>query len=54
MLSTETLNLGTVYYWRVQGHDANGDGRTGWQENEGGLQQAEQHSNIMKKGEGLP
>ncbi|MBH15853.1 MAG: hypothetical protein CME30_01045 [Gemmatimonadetes bacterium] len=36
------------------GSDSNGDGRIGWQENEGGLQQAEQHMNIMKRGEGLP
>ena len=38
----------------VAGHDADGDGRIGWQEGEGGLQQAEQHANLMKKGEGLP
>lgn len=37
----------------VTGVDANGDGRTGWQEGEGGLQQAEQHMNLMKRGEGL-
>ena len=36
------------------GVDANGDGSIGWQEGEGGLQQAEQHANLMKKGEGLP
>jgi len=37
----------------VTGVDANGDGRTGWQEGEGGLQQAEQHMNLMKRGEGM-
>ncbi len=37
----------------VTGFDANGDGRIGWQEAEGGLQQAEQHMNLMKRGEGM-
>ena len=37
----------------VSGTDANGDGRVGWQEGEGGLQQAEQHLGFMKAGEGL-
>lgn len=37
----------------VSGTDANGDGRTGWQEGEGGLAQATQHMNLMKRGEGL-
>lgn len=36
------------------GVDANGDGRTGWQEGEGGLEVAETHANLMKKAEGLP
>ena len=36
------------------GVDANGDGNIGWGEGEGGLQQAEQHASLMKKGEGLP
>jgi len=35
------------------GADANGDGRVGWDAPEGGLQQAEQHMQLMKKGEGL-
>ncbi len=34
------------------GKDANGDGKIGWQEGEGGLQTAEQHMGFMKKGEG--
>ena len=38
----------------VSGIDANGDGRIGWQEGEGGLQQANQHMGFMKKGEDLP
>ena len=38
----------------VSGADANGDGRIGWQEGEGGLQQANQHMGFMKKGEDLP
>jgi len=37
----------------VSGTDANGDGRTGWQEGEGGLEQATLHMNLMKRGEGL-
>ena len=38
----------------VAGADANGDGRIGWQEGEGGLEQANQHMGFMKKGEDLP
>lgn len=38
----------------LSGNDANGDGRTGWQEGEGGLEVAETHANLMKKAEGLP
>lgn len=34
------------------GLDANGDGRVGWQEGEGGLDQAQQHIDLMKRGEG--
>ncbi len=37
----------------VSGTDANGDGRTGWQEGEGGLAQATQHMNLMKRGEDM-
>ena len=36
------------------GADANGDGRTGWQQGEGGLEVAQTHANLMKKAEGLP
>jgi len=36
----------------VVGIDANGDGRVGWQEGEGGLDQALQHIELMKRGEG--
>ena len=46
--------LNTLAEQLITGVDANGDGRTGWQEGEGGLQQAEQHLNLLKKGEGLP
>jgi hypothetical protein len=35
------------------GADANNDGRVGWQEGEGGLQQAEEHVKLMLAGEGL-
>lgn len=37
----------------VSGQDANGDGRVGWQEGEGGLAQATQHMTLMKNGEGM-
>jgi len=37
----------------IAGHDANGDERIGWQEGEGGLEQAELHINLMKRGEGM-
>ena len=33
----------------VAGVDANGDGRVGWQEGEGGLQQVQEHVNFMKQ-----
>ena len=46
--------LNTLAEQLITGVDANGDGRTGWQEGEGGLQQAEQYLNLLKKGEGLP
>jgi hypothetical protein len=37
----------------MTGVDANNDGRVGWQEGEGGLQQATTHMQLMMKGEGL-
>lgn len=37
----------------LAGVDANGDGRTGWQEGEGGLEVAHTHGNLMKAAEGL-
>ena len=37
----------------LPGIDSNGDGRVGWQEGEGGLQQATQHMTLMKNAEGL-
>ncbi len=37
----------------LSGVDANSDGRTGWQEGEGGLETAETHLNLMKSAEGL-
>jgi len=37
----------------VDGHDADGDGRIGWQEGEGGLSQAQTHLGLMKRGEGI-
>jgi len=35
------------------GADANGDGKIGWQENEGGLQQAQEHVTLLLAGEGM-
>lgn len=37
----------------LAGVDANGDGRTGWQEGEGGLEVARTHGNLLKQAEGL-
>ena len=37
----------------VSGVDADGDGRIGWQEGEGGLEQADRHMTLMKRGEGM-
>jgi hypothetical protein len=36
------------------GADANNDGRIGWQENEGGIQQAEEHVKLLLAGENIP
>ena len=49
-----TEQIATLAEQLLAGFDSNEDGRIGWQENEGGLQQAEQHMNIMKRGEGMP
>ena len=35
------------------GFDANGDGRITWQQGEGGLQQAQEHVNLLLAGEGI-
>jgi hypothetical protein len=45
--------MNTIAAQLVPGVDANGDGRIGWQENEGGLQQAEQHVGLLKTAEGI-
>lgn len=37
----------------LNGTDADGDGRVGWQEGEGGLAQAATHMGLLKRGEGL-
>lgn len=37
----------------LNGVDANGDGRIGWQEGEGGLAQATQHLGLLRRAEGL-
>ena len=37
----------------LSGRDADGDGRIGWQEGEGGLDHAQQHMGLMMRGEGL-
>ncbi len=38
----------------IPGVDANKDGRVSWEQGEGGLQQAQMHMELMKKGENLP
>jgi hypothetical protein len=45
--------LNAVAQQLVPGTDANGDGRTGWQEGEGGLEQAQTHMGLMRTAEGL-
>ena len=45
--------LDTLAQQLLAGADANGDGQTGWQEGEGGLEVAETHANLMKQAEGL-
>ena len=52
--SSLVTELNTLAQQLLPGTDANGDGRTGWQEGEGGLEVATTHANIMKKAEGLP
>ena len=37
----------------IPGVDANEDGRVGWQEGEGGLEQAQTHLGLLKRGEGI-
>lgn len=44
--------MATLAEQLTTGADANGDGTIGWQKGEGGLQQAEQHMQLMIKGEG--
>ena len=46
--------LNTLAQALLAGVDENGDGRTGWQQGEGGLEVAQTHGNLMKKAEGLP
>lgn len=44
--------INTLAQQIVAGVDANGDGRIGWQEGEGGLETAATHGGLMKRGEG--
>ena len=46
-------HLNAVAQQLYAGVDANRDGNVGWQEGEGGLQQAEMHMGLMMKSEGL-
>jgi hypothetical protein len=46
-------DLNTLTQALLSGSDADGDGRVGWAEPEGGLQQAQQHVTLLKRGEGL-
>lgn len=45
--------MNTLAQALVAGVDANGDGRVGWQEGEGGLAAAQTHMGLMKRGEGM-
>lgn len=45
--------LRTLAEQLVTGADADGDGQVGWQEGEGGLEQAEQHMMLMMRGEDI-
>jgi len=45
--------LATLTERLLDGYDADGDGRVGWQAPEGGLAQATQHMTLMKRGEGM-
>ncbi|MCI0432544.1 MAG: hypothetical protein L0271_02685 [Gemmatimonadetes bacterium] len=45
--ATLVAQLNTLGEQLVAGVDANGDGRTGWQEGEGGLQHVRQHVDLM-------
>lgn len=45
--------LQTLTQQLTAGADANGDGRISWQAPEGGLQQAQQHMALLKRGEGM-
>lgn len=49
-----TAQINTIAEALVPGVDANKDGRVGWELGEGGLQQAQLHMTLMKKGENLP
>jgi len=51
--SSLVTDLNTIAQQLLSGQDANGDGRTGWQEGEGGLEVAETHGNLMKQAEGI-
>ena len=46
--------MNTVASQLVAGMDANKDGKVSWETGEGGLEQAQMHLQLMKKGEGLP
>ena len=47
------IQLRTLTQQIVAGVDADGNGSIGWQEAEGGLQQAEQHLTLLNRAEGL-
>lgn len=47
------MELRTLTRQIVEGHDADGNGTVGWQEGEGGLQQAEQHLTLLREAEEL-
>jgi hypothetical protein len=46
--------LATLTEQLVSGVDLNKDGKVGWDQGEGGLQQAQDHANLMLAAEKLP
>lgn len=46
--SASMAKIADMTKWIVEGHDANGDGKVGWQEGEGGIAQIKQHLGFIQ------